>query len=104
MLMSISRSRAHHLGIVAKELDRDRVLVGVDAHQLAQGALVAVVQTEAGDHLGDGQPRAVALCLQAHEPVADPGQRRQKDAIGDLDSADPKGISQRRLWTCFAHR
>src|SRR5680860_1100623 len=50
---------AHHRGIVAEELHRDRVLIGVDPHQLAQGALVAVVQAEAGDHLRDREPRPV---------------------------------------------
>ena len=67
--------RAHHLGVLAEELDRDRVLVGVDPQQLAQGALVAVVQAEARDHLGDREAGAVAARLQADEPVADPGQR-----------------------------
>ena len=51
-------------------------------------ALVAVVDGVAGDHLGDRQPGAVAAGLQADEPVADPGQRRQQDAVGDLDVAD----------------
>ncbi len=96
------RPRAHHLGVVAEELHRNRVLVGVDPHQLPQGALVAVVQAEAGDHLRHGQPGPVAFRLQAHEPVADPRQRSQQDAVGDLDVADPERISQ--LWACFAHR
>ena len=87
---------AHHLGVVAEELHRDRVLVGVDPHQLAQGALVAVVQAEAGDHLRDRQPGPVAFRLQAHEPVADPGQRRQQDPVGDPHSADLEGVGQLR--------
>ncbi len=87
---------------MAEELNRDRMLVGVDAHQLAHGSLVAVVQAEAGDHLRDGEAGSVPLGLQADEPVADPGQRRQQDAVGDFDVADPEGISQ--LWARFAHR
>ena len=88
---------AHHLGVVAEKLHRDRVLVGVDPHQLAQRALVAMVQAEAGDHLRDGEARTVAFRLQAHEPVADPGERREQDAIGEFDVGDPEGISQRGL-------
>ena len=85
---------AHHLGVVAEELHRDRVLVGMDPHQLAQGALVAVVEAEAGDHLRDGEARPVAFRLQAHEPVADPGQRREQDAVGDPHAADLEGLGQ----------
>ena len=65
---------AHDLGVLAEELDRDRpvvALVGVDAQHLRARLLVAVVDPEARDHLGDREPRAVALGLQAHEPVAD---------------------------------
>ena len=87
-------ARAHHLGIVPEELHRDRVLVGVDPHQLAQGALVAVVQPEAGDHLRDGESRPMPLRLQADEPVADPGQRRQQDAVGDAEAADLEGVGE----------
>ena len=48
-------------------------------------APVAVGDREARDHLRDRQPGAVALRLQAHEPVADPGERREQDAVGELD-------------------
>ena len=76
--------RAHDVGVLAEELDRDRparALLGVDAQQLAHRLLVAVVDREARHHLRDREPGAVALGLQAHEPVADPGQRRQHDAV-----------------------
>ena len=49
----------------------------------------------ARDHLRDRQPGAVALGLQAHEPVADPRQRRQHDAVGDRDAAERPGLGER---------
>ena len=73
------------------------LLVGVDAQQLAQRALVAVVEREARDHLRDREPGAVALGLQAHEPVADPGQRREQHPVGELDAADREGVGEGRL-------
>ena len=59
------------------------MLVGVDPQQLAAGAFVAVVDREARDHLRDHQSGPISLGLQAHEPVADSGERRQHDAIRD---------------------
>jgi hypothetical protein len=82
---------------VAEELHGDRMLVRVDAHQLAQGALVAMVQTEAGDHLRDGEARAVPARLEADEPVADPGQRRQQHPVGDPHPTDLERLGQRWL-------
>ena len=82
---------AHHPGIGAEELDRRRVLVGMDPQQLVQRPLVAVVDRVAGDHLRDREPGTVAARLQAYEPVADPGERRQQHPVGDLDVADPNG-------------
>ena len=84
------RRLAHHLGIGAEQLDRDRALVGMDAQHLLDRAPVAVGDREARDHLGDRQPGAVAVRLQADEPVADPGQRREQDAVGELDVGDPE--------------
>ena len=52
-------------------------------------ALVAVLDAEARDHLGDRQPGAMALCLQAHEPVADPGERREHER-GSASSIPPR--------------
>ena len=51
------RGLAHHVGVVAEELHRDRVLVRVDAQELAHGALVAVLEAEARHHLGHHQAR-----------------------------------------------
>ena len=102
MLMSIrsapaaaTRSAAEAItsGSCAEQLHRDRVLVRMDPQQLAAGALVAVVDRVARDHLRDGQSGAVALGLQAHEPVADPGQRREHDAVGDRHAAEASSES-----------
>jgi hypothetical protein len=60
----------------------------MDPEQLTAGALVAVVNREARDHLGNDEAGAVALGLQAHEPVADPRERRQHDSVGDRDPAE----------------
>ena len=91
------RGGAHHVGVLAEELDGDRparALVGVDDQQLLEGAPVAVVDGVRGDHLADRQAGAVALGLQAHEPVADPGQRREHDAVGDGDAAELPGVAE----------
>ena len=47
-----------------------------------------------GDHLRDDEPRAVAPRLQAHEPVADPRQRREHHAVGDGQAAEGPRIGQ----------
>ncbi len=85
---------AHHVGVVAEELHRDGVLVGVDAQELADGALVAVLETEARHHLGHHEPGAVALGLQAHEPVADAGQRGEHQAVRQLVTAERPGVGE----------
>ena len=85
---------AHHRGVVAEELHRHRVLVGVDAQELAQRAPVAVHEAEARDHLRDHEPGAVALRLKAHEPVADAGQRREHDAVGEAHAAERPAVRQ----------
>ncbi len=90
------RGGRHHIGIVAEQLDRHRVLIGVDPQQLGAGALVAVVHGKARDHLGHGQAGAVALGLQPHEPVADPGQWRKHDPVGDLHPTQAPRVGQRR--------
>ena len=84
--------RGHHVGIVAEQLHGDRVLLGVDAEQLAAGTLILVVHRVARDHLRHHQAGAVALGLQADEPVADSGQRREHHAVGDRDAAEAPGI------------
>ena len=60
----------------------------VDPQQLVHRLLVAMVDREARHHLADRQPRAMAASLQAHEPVPDPRQRGEQDAVGDLDGPD----------------
>ena len=72
---------AHDVGVVAEELHRHRVLVGMDAQELAHGALVAVGQAEARHHLGHHEAGAVAPRLQPDEPVADAGQRREHEPV-----------------------
>ncbi len=82
---------AHDLRVLAEELDRDRparALVGVDDEQLVERLAVAVVDRVARDHLADREAGAVALGLEPHEPVADPGQRREHDPVRDRDPAE----------------
>ena len=69
----------------------------MEAKQLPQGALVSVVETEARDHLGDGHASPVPPRLQPHEPVPDPRQGCEQDAVGDLNAADAEGRSERGL-------
>ena len=88
---------AHHVWVVPEELDRHRMLLGMNDQELLERAAVAVMKREARDHLRDREPGAVAARLKAHEPVADPGQRGEKDAVGDLDVRDPERSCQRRL-------
>jgi len=80
---------------VSEQLHRNRVLVRVDPQQLAAGTLIAVVDREARDHLGDHETSAEPLGLQAHEPVADPGQRRQHDPVGDRNAPEAPGFVER---------
>ena len=96
--------RGHHVGIVSEQLHGNGVFVGVDPQQLADGALVAVVDREARDHLRDHQPGPVALGLQAHEPVADPGQGREHHAIRDPHAAQGPTVCQRSSHDLFMVR
>ena len=75
------RGLAHDRRVVAEELDRDRMLVGVDAQELLDRALVAVGEAEAGDHLGGDQAGPEAPRLKPHEPVADAGERSQHEPV-----------------------
>ncbi len=75
------RGGAHRVRVMAEQLDRERMLVGMDAQELAVGAGVAVLEPEARDHLGDGETGPVALRLQAHEPVADARKRREHEPV-----------------------
>ncbi len=81
------------------------MLLRVDPQQLPAGSLISVVHGVARDHLGDGQASAIALGLQTHEPVADPGQRRQHDPVGDRQVAElPRLVERSRLSLARAHR
>ena len=70
-------------------------LARVDPQQLRAGLRVAVVDGEARHHLRHREPGAVALGLQAHEPVPDPGQRREHDPVGDRQAAEGPGVAER---------
>ena len=69
--------------------------------------LVAVVDRVRRDHLRHRHARPVALGLQAHEPVADPRQRRQQHAVGHAQLAEHPGSMRRRgharSWARSAH-
>ena len=83
--------------VLAEELDRGRAgrpLLGVHAQHLDARLLVAVVDGVARHHLRDRQAGAVALGLQAHEPVADARQRREHDAVRDLDPTQGPALRQ----------
>jgi hypothetical protein len=82
---------AHHVRIVSEELHGHRVLVRVDAQELADRPLVAVGETEARDHLGDHEAGPEALGLKTHEPVAYAGQGGEHHAVGDLCAAEGPG-------------
>ena len=89
------RRDPHHLGVVTEQLHRHRVLVRVHPEELAMRALVPVLEAEARHHLGHREAGPVALGLKAHEPVADPGERREHHAIGQLDAAQGPGCGER---------
>jgi len=82
----------HHVRIVAEQLHRHRVLLGVDPQELAAGTLVAVVHREARHHLRHDQACPVALGLEANEPVADSGQRREHHAVWNRHPPEAPGI------------
>ncbi len=86
---------AHHVRVPAEQLDRDRpagALLGAHDEQLVERLAVAVVDRVARDHLRHREAGAVALGLEAHEPVADAGQRREHDPVRDRDPAELPGI------------
>jgi hypothetical protein len=94
---------AHDRGVLAKQLDRDRptgALTGVDAQHLDTGALVAMEDGVRGEHLRDRQAGAVALGLQAHEPVADARQGGEHHTVRDRQGAELPMIREAR-W--FGH-
>ena len=94
VLGHVGRGGAHDVGVLPEELQRRGAFVGMDAQQLGERLLVAVVDGEARHHLAVGHPRAVARRLQAHEPVADAGQRREQHAVGHADAGELPGVGE----------
>ena len=76
------RRDPHDLGVVAEQLDRDRVLVGVDAQELAVGALVAVLEPEARHHLRDREAGAVALACRRTNQLPMPASGASTRRLG----------------------
>ncbi len=69
------------------------MLVGRDA-QVPEGALVAVLDAGAADHLGADQTRSEAPPLPAKGLHADARHGRQDEARRDLDLSDRPGLAQ----------
>ena len=67
------------------------MLLRMDLQELLVGPHVAVLEPEAGDHLRHHEAGAVALGLEAHEPVPDAGKGRQDQAIGQRVAAQLPG-------------
>ena len=88
----------HHSRIGAEDLHRQGALVGRDA-QIAQSALVSVLQTGARDHLGADEPGAKSPSLAPKRLHADACHRRQNQAAGDLHRPDVP-----RLVKIYLHR
>jgi hypothetical protein len=86
---------AHDRRVVAEQLDGDRVLVRMDAQELLDGALVAIGEAEAGDHLRGDEGGPEATRLKAHEPVADAGQRSEDEPVLERPSAKGPGVGER---------
>ena len=87
------RRLGHRRRVAAKDLDRQRMLVGSDP-EIAERALVAVLEPGAADHLRAHEPSPVpaplaAKCLHAHTC-----HRGKDDACRDLDVADSPGCPQ----------
>jgi hypothetical protein len=80
----------HHVGLRAEDLHGQRPLVGGDP-QIAQRALVSVLQARAADHLGADKARAEAPSLAPEGLDADAGHRREHEPRRDLDVANPPG-------------
>ena len=80
------------LRVGAEELDRERMLVGRDA-QVAERALVAVLDAGAADHLRADEAGAEAASLSPKRLHADAGHGREHEAGRDLDPGDRPGCS-----------
>ena len=62
--------------------------------QVAERALVPVLDARAADHLGADEPGAVAAALAAERLHADAGHRREHEPARDLDRPDPPGVDE----------
>ncbi len=89
------RRLGHQLRFRAEDLDGERVLVGCDA-QVAECALIAVVEAGAADHLGADEPGAEPAALAAKRLHADARHRREHEARWHLDVANPPRRTQ--IW------
>ena len=85
------RRLGHLLGRAAGELHRDRLLDRVPDRLLQRLAGLADRRL-AGDHLGHGQPGAVALDDPPERHVGDARHRRQDDRRFDADGTDLDGL------------
>ena len=80
---------ARRLG--AEDLDRERMLVGRDP-QVAERALVPVLDPGAADHLRADEPGAVAAALAAKRLHADARHRARARAASGSRRPDPPAI------------
>ena len=83
----------HRHRVGAEDLDRERMLVRADP-QIAERLLVPVLDPGHGDHLGADEARPVAAALAAKCLHRNACHRRQHDAAGDVDPADPPGLRE----------
>ena len=95
---AIAAADAHHVGVVAEQLDRDRVLVRVDAQQLASSC----ARCGGGGRSSRPSPRPRAPRRGAAPAGARTSCRSRPAARAargwrQLDVADPKGRCERRL-------
>ena len=82
-----SRRFRHRVGIGAEDLDRQGMLVGGDT-EVAEGLLVAVLDSRTRDHLGADEPRTEAASLTAECLHADARHRRENESSRHLDRVD----------------
>ena len=75
----------------AEDLDRERVLVRGDP-QIAERALVPVLDPGARDHLRADEPGPEPAPLAAEGLYADARHRREHDSRRHLHLADPPGL------------
>ena len=81
------RGLGHRRRVRAEDLDRERMLVAGDP-QVAERALVPVLDPGDRDHLRADEPGAVAAALAAERLDADARHRREHDPARDLDPAE----------------